>query len=308
MSVSTPPRLSASACRRTAFSSRRAASSEPRSKASMPAEARHLLPGELVLRMRRQTRVVDPRDLRMGAQELRQGLAVGAVLLHPQRQRLGAAKHQPRIERPQDGAFGVLHEPQPLDVVVADRDDDAADAVAMSVEVLRRTVRHQIGAELDRPLDAGTGEGVVHDEPDVVAMREIRRRPQVRDAHHRIGGRLDEQHPCRRRERALDVVKLRRVHVTEGQAVALQHLVEQAEGAAVRVVGHDDVVAGLQQRGDGADRRHAGREGEPGVARLDRCEVAPRAPCASDSACARIRTLCGGRTPPARRSTFDRSG
>jgi hypothetical protein len=37
-----------------------------------------------------------------------------------------------------------------FDVVVADRDDDAADAVAVSVEVLRRAVRHQIGAELDR--------------------------------------------------------------------------------------------------------------------------------------------------------------
>src|SRR5205085_5752615 len=36
MSVSTPPRLSASACSRTLFNSRRAASSDPTSNASMP--------------------------------------------------------------------------------------------------------------------------------------------------------------------------------------------------------------------------------------------------------------------------------
>src|SRR5262249_20850300 len=40
MSVSTPPRLSASACSFTVFRSRRAASSEPRSNASMPPNPR----------------------------------------------------------------------------------------------------------------------------------------------------------------------------------------------------------------------------------------------------------------------------
>ena len=45
--------------------------------------------------------------------------AVGVVPLHAHGERLGAAQHEPRVERPQDGAGRVLHELQPLDVLVA---------------------------------------------------------------------------------------------------------------------------------------------------------------------------------------------
>ena len=48
---------------------------------------------------------------------------------------------------------------------------------------------------------------------DVVAVREVGGRAQVGEAHHRVGRRLDEQHPRRRRDRALDLVELRRVDV-----------------------------------------------------------------------------------------------
>ena len=56
-------------------------------------------------------------------------------------------------------------------------------------------------------------------------------------------------------------------------ADARQHLVEEAERAAVGVLRDDDVVAGLEHRADRGDRRHAGREGEPGLAALDRRDV-----------------------------------
>ena len=94
------------------------------------------------------------------------------MLLHAQRQRLGAAQDQPGIERSEDRAGGVLHELQPLDVVVARGDDDAADAVAVAVEVLGRAVGDQIGAELDRPLDVRARKRVVDDQPQAVPVRE----------------------------------------------------------------------------------------------------------------------------------------
>ena len=53
-----------------------------------------------------------------------------------------------------------------------------------------------------------------------------------------------------------------------------QHLVEQPEGAAVDVLRDDDVVAGLEHRGDRADRRHARGKREPRLAALDRRDVA----------------------------------
>src|SRR5476649_1510067 len=55
--------------------------------------------------------------LRVRAQELGEREAVGVVRLHPDRQRLGPAEHEERVERAQDRAFRVLYEPQPLDVV-----------------------------------------------------------------------------------------------------------------------------------------------------------------------------------------------
>ena len=155
MSVSTPPRLSASAHSRTELSSRRAASSDPRSNAIMPPNPRICVRGQRVLGMRRQARIVHAGDLRVSLQILRHGQAVRVVPFHPERQRLRAAQHQPRIERTEDRALRVLHERQPLDVVVARRHDDAADAVAVAVEIFRRAVHDEVGAELDGPLNVG---------------------------------------------------------------------------------------------------------------------------------------------------------
>ena len=50
----------------------------------------------------------------------------------------------------------------------ARRDDHAADAVAVAVQIFGRAVRDEVGAELDRPLQARAGERVVDDEPRVV--------------------------------------------------------------------------------------------------------------------------------------------
>jgi hypothetical protein len=89
-------------------------------------------------------------DLWLRAQEFREREAVGIVRLHPDGQRLGAAQDEERVERTENRALGVLHEPEPLDVVVAHGDDDAADAVAVTVEYFV-VLGDQIGAKLDRP-------------------------------------------------------------------------------------------------------------------------------------------------------------
>ena len=84
-------------------------------------------------------------------------------------QRLGAAQDQPRIHRPEDRAGGVLHELHPVHVVLVLEDDDAADAVAVAVEELRRAVQHDVGAERQRPLDVRARKRVVDDDADVLA-------------------------------------------------------------------------------------------------------------------------------------------
>ena len=77
-------------------------------------------------------------------------------------------------------ACRVLHEPQPLDVLVSDRHDNAANAVAVAVQVLRRAVDDEVRSQFDGTLQARTGERVVHDQPDVVTVREVGGAPQGR--------------------------------------------------------------------------------------------------------------------------------
>ncbi len=60
--------------------------------------------------------------------------------------------------------------------------DDAADAVAVAVEELRRAVDDEVGAEVDRPLHVRAGERVVDDHGDAARVRERRRRPPGRSA------------------------------------------------------------------------------------------------------------------------------
>ena len=114
--------------------------------------------------------------LRVRGEELGQRQAVGVVLLPSAARSVlvpRSTSHESNGLRMAPG--GVLHELQPLDVVVAHGDDDAADAVAVAVQILGRAVGDQIGAELDRPLDVRAGEGVVDDQPRAVPVRELGR-------------------------------------------------------------------------------------------------------------------------------------
>jgi hypothetical protein len=66
-------------------------------------------------------------------------------------------------------APSAFYERQPLDVRVTRRHDDAADAVAVAVQVFRGAVHHQIGAELDGPLEDRAGKRVVDRQREATA-------------------------------------------------------------------------------------------------------------------------------------------
>ena len=84
----------------SASATRLPASSPPAtSNASVPPKSRRLSRRDLVLRMVRQTRVVDVLDGRVRRQRLRQLRRGGAVVLHPQAERRQAPEAQPRLER-----------------------------------------------------------------------------------------------------------------------------------------------------------------------------------------------------------------
>src|SRR5262245_27646064 len=109
----------------------------------------------------------------MIVQQARERESGCAVLPHPDWQRLGASKYQPRVKGTQDRPGRVLYELQPLDVLVAGRDDDTADAVAMSVQIFRGAVCDEVGPEFDRSLDIRTRKRVIDHELGVVMVCEI---------------------------------------------------------------------------------------------------------------------------------------
>ena len=103
--------------------------------------------------MRRQARVEHPADLAARLQPARDRERVGLVPLHAHGERLGAAQHQEAVERRLAAAQRVLEEREAGAQVRIAADDGAADDVGVAVQVLRRRVDDQVGAEIERALE-----------------------------------------------------------------------------------------------------------------------------------------------------------
>ena len=120
-------------------------------------------------------------------QELDHPLGVVAVPVHPDAERLEAAQHQPGVERarpPRPSRSGGRRAPRPSSRVA--HDQRAADDVGVPAEVLGRRVHDDVGAERERLLQVGRGEGVVDDEQRAGARG--RRRPARRCRRCRAAG------------------------------------------------------------------------------------------------------------------------
>src|SRR2546425_633556 len=79
---------------------------------------------------------------------------------------LDAAEEEEAILGAGDGAGGVLDELELLVEGGVAGDKGAADHVAVAADVLGGGVEDDVGAELERALEDGRGEGVVHEDRD----------------------------------------------------------------------------------------------------------------------------------------------
>src|SRR6185503_5078733 len=119
----------------------------------------------------------------------------------------------------------------------------------------------------DRALDPRRGEGVVADRDDLVLARNVGDRGEINDLEHRIGRALDPDHSgvgayCFFKRGWIGKVHKRSLQTRR----ALAHALEDPVAAAVQIVHRHHVRAGIEQLEHGADRRHAGSEGEAAVA------------------------------------------
>ncbi len=189
---------------------------------------------------------------------------------------LRPAQHQPGVERAGHRADRVLVEGDPLGDVEVAHDQRPADDVGVAAGVLGGGVHHHVGAEGERLLQVGRGEGVVDDEQRARVVGHRGQRRDVADVEQRVGGRLEPHQlglpgPHGGRHR-LDVVDRRRRVLDPPR---LLDLVEEPEGAAVGVVRQHHVVA--RQAGRPHQRVLGGESGgerEPALALLQGRQVA----------------------------------
>src|SRR5690242_8874178 len=241
-----------------------------------PAEAPHLLAGDLMLGVAGQAGVMHPRDARMAGEKLGHRLGVGVLPLHAQGEGLEAAHQQVGREGIDHRAGDALEPPDAADQV-GGAEHRAGQQVIEAAQVLGGGMHHEVDAPLERALVVGGGERGVDHRLHPVAPPDPGEALQVQDAVVGIGGRLAHQHPGGRLDRILQRLVVPRRHRGDLDAVAREGLVEELAGAPVAVVGHHHVGAAREHREQrGGHRPHPARE-EQAVARtLQRRELGLR--------------------------------
>ena len=153
-------------------------------KGHHPAEIGHLSGSDVVPLVALQSGGVDLLHHGVAVQEFGNGLGVGAVLLHPDLQRLQTPQDQKRAEGIHHGAGHVLQAEHPhLAAEFGGAYHEACDHVPVAVEVFRGGMHHHVGAQPQRILQSGRGEGVVADHLDVlvISVRHLGHGGNVRD-------------------------------------------------------------------------------------------------------------------------------
>ena len=143
--------------------------------------------------------------------------------------------------------------------------DHAAEGGAVAADELGGGFHNDVGAVLQRAEQVRGGEGVVHDHRQVVLVGDGGDGLEVGQVGVRVAEGLEVDELGVLLDGVLELLRVLGGDEGGGDAVARQGVAQQVEGAAVHVLGCDDVVAGL---GDVAHRVfHGGRAGRDGQAR-----------------------------------------
>ena len=106
--------------------------------------------------------------------------------------------------------------------------------------------------------EIGRRKGVVDQQRNPGVVRDLRHRRDVEHFEPGIADGFGDHEPRVRLDRGAEAVEVARLDKGRGDAEARQRVREQIDGAAIERGGGDDVVAGVEQRGDGQmQRRHA---------------------------------------------------
>ena len=100
-------------------------------------------------------------------------------------------------------------------------------------------------------------EGIVNGEQGAVFVSERRERRDVRDLHHRVRRRFNEDELRLGTHALADEREVAHVDVFEGDTIACKDFLGEAHRTAVEVFAHQDVIARRKKRENELHRRHA---------------------------------------------------
>ncbi len=100
---------------------------------------------------------------RVVAQCARDEVGIFQVAVHPHAQRLDAADQKERVKRPQHATCGVLYEGDAVSEVLVPCHHKPCDDVGVTTEVFGGAVDDDVRAQLQRALEVGRHERIVHD-------------------------------------------------------------------------------------------------------------------------------------------------
>jgi hypothetical protein len=245
------------------------------------ASARQQAARQIVVRMTVQFRIVDACDGRMGGQRGRDQARAGHVAVHAQAQRFQALQHDPGRVRAEGGAevaqagfaraqgegadrrflgkyAAVEARIRLAQVGMAARARVGrvpVERAAVDQQSARRAggagqetgvVHDEVGAMVERPQQAGRGQRGVHEQGQVVRVRDG---GHGRDIEYAMGEDGADQQPRFRTDSGLPGGGVARVDEGRRDAAAAQAVGEQGVRIGTERVHGDDVVAGAGQRG-----------------------------------------------------------
>ena len=173
-----------------------------------------------------------------------------------------------------------------MDIVLDEflgREDHAAEATPLPVDMLGRRIDDAIGAEFQRALIHRRREYVVDHERGAGVMRDLGDRFDIDDFQRRIGRAFEKERLGVRPHRLAPLLQISAVDQRARNAVARQEILDHVAARSEQRFRRDDMIAGLElaEQRD-RYRRHAGRGRARGFRALEARPCAARTSQPSD--------------------------
>src|SRR5258708_27373961 len=197
--------------------------------------------------MREQTRIVDLFNGWVLFQEAGDGLSILFMLTHTYCKSFDATQREPGIHGSWNRACRILMKLERLINLLITRNHYTTNNIAVSINVFCRTMKHNICPQVQWLLEVWAGEGVVHDEQDMMTMGNCGDCLNIYESKQRIGGRLQPDQFCGGANGLLICCDISIWHIARLNIIAAYDTFEQTVCSTIEIVASNQMVTRTQQ-------------------------------------------------------------